>query len=42
MVLNEAFWGNKYKSGKTGWDIGSILTPLKKYLCCGYLLNSIN
>jgi|TARA_B110000091_G_scaffold127805_1_gene137138 SAM-dependent methyltransferase len=31
MVLNEAFWDNKYKSGKTGWDIGSISTPLKKY-----------
>ena len=31
MVLNETFWGNKYKSEKTGWDIGSISTPLKKY-----------
>ena len=31
MVLSEAFWDNKYKSGETGWDIGYISTPLKKY-----------
>lgn len=31
MFLNETFWDNKYKSEQTGWDIGSISTPLKKY-----------
>jgi SAM-dependent methyltransferase len=31
MLLNEIFWDNKYKSEQTGWDIGSISTPLKKY-----------
>ena len=31
MFLNETFWDNKYKSEQTGWDIGFISTPLKKY-----------
>ncbi|MDG2052691.1 MAG: methyltransferase domain-containing protein [Flavobacteriaceae bacterium] len=31
MFLNEIFWDNKYKSEQTGWDIGSISTPLKEY-----------
>ena len=31
MLLNEIFWDNKYKSEQTGWDIGSISTPLKEY-----------
>jgi thiopurine S-methyltransferase len=31
MILNERFWDNKYKSEQTGWDIGSISTPLKEY-----------
>ncbi len=31
MFLNETFWNNKYKSEQTGWDIGFISTPLKKY-----------
>lgn len=28
----ETFWGEKYQSGKTGWDIGYISTPLKEYI----------
>ena len=31
MILDESFWDNKYKSEQTGWDIGSISTPLKEY-----------
>ena len=26
------FWENKYKENTTGWDIGSISTPLKEYI----------
>ena len=37
MLLNEIFWDNKYKSEQTGWDIGSISTPLKEY--CDQLTN---
>ncbi|WP_373681047.1 methyltransferase domain-containing protein [Tenacibaculum sp. M341] len=29
--LSEDFWTNKYKSQKTGWDLGEISTPLKAY-----------
>lgn len=31
MVLDERFWDDRYKSEKTGWDIGYISTPLKDY-----------
>ncbi len=30
--LNESFWDSKYKEQKTGWDIGSISKPIKKYI----------
>lgn len=30
--MNREFWANKYREGKTGWDIGHISTPLKEYI----------
>ena len=32
MNYYETFWNHKYLSGKTGWDIGYVSTPLKKYI----------
>lgn len=29
--LNSAFWSNRYQNQETGWDLGSISTPLKEY-----------
>ncbi len=31
VILDEAYWTSRYKSGQTGWDAGSITTPLKSY-----------
>jgi len=31
MNLSEAFWEQRYKNNTTGWDIGSVSTPLKTY-----------
>lgn len=28
---DKLFWDNKYKAGETGWDAGSITTPLKEF-----------
>jgi len=28
----EAYWTNRYKEERTGWDIGEISTPLKEYI----------
>ena len=30
--FNKDFWEEKYKTNATGWDIGKISTPLKKYI----------
>lgn len=30
--LDASFWKERYKEGKTGWDIGQISTPLKAYI----------
>lgn len=30
--MNEQFWSERYKDNKTGWDLGEISTPLKKYI----------
>ncbi|HEY9184430.1 MAG TPA: methyltransferase domain-containing protein [Salegentibacter sp.] len=30
--LDAGFWKERYKQGKTGWDIGQISTPLKTYI----------
>ena len=32
MNLNKEYWENKYDQDDTGWDIGSISTPLKAYI----------
>ena len=29
--FDESYWDNRYKEGSTGWDIGTISTPLKEY-----------
>ena len=31
MLINKNFWDTQYKEGNTGWDVGSITTPLKAY-----------
>ena len=31
MKFNESFWDNKYKTNKTGWDLGQVSPPLKAY-----------
>ncbi len=31
MNLSDFFWENKYKTNKTGWDLGEISPPLKTY-----------
>lgn len=30
--MNKDFWSQRYKNNNTGWDIGSISTPLKEYI----------
>lgn len=30
--LNASYWENRYKLGQTGWDLGSVSTPLKNYI----------
>lgn len=30
-ILDRAFWEGRYATGETGWDAGSITTPLKTY-----------
>ncbi len=30
--MNKEFWEEKYKEGRTGWDVGHISTPLKVYI----------
>ena len=31
MELNKEFWESRWEFEQTGWDIGFISTPLKKY-----------
>ena len=31
MIFDEQFWDNKYKTNKTGWDLGQVSPPLKAY-----------
>jgi hypothetical protein len=31
-VLNIDYWNNRYLQQQTGWDIGSVATPLKDYI----------
>lgn len=32
MKLNQDFWTGRYLSGLTGWDIGSVSTPIREYV----------
>ena len=32
MKLDEAYWTDKYRQERMGWDAGSITTPIKEYL----------
>jgi len=32
MKLDKEFWNNRYIEKSTGWDIGSISTPIKNYI----------
>lgn len=32
MKFNQQFWDEKYQKGLTGWDIGSVSTPIKEYI----------
>ncbi len=32
MELNKEYWDKRYSEGNTGWDIGSVSTPLKEYI----------
>lgn len=30
--LDSAYWSERYKNKDTGWDIGSVSTPIKSYI----------
>jgi SAM-dependent methyltransferase len=30
--INQKFWENRYNTKDTGWDLGSVSTPLKEYI----------
>lgn len=32
MELNKTYWETRYQNKETGWDTGSITTPLKEYI----------
>lgn len=32
IKLDKEFWGNRYNTGETGWDIGYPSTPIKEYI----------
>lgn len=32
MSNSKTYWETKYKTGETGWNIGSISTPIKEYI----------
>ncbi len=31
-TLDKDYWNNRYQSQQTGWDVGTISTPLKEYI----------
>lgn len=31
-LLDDAYWSNRYNNRDTGWDTGTITTPLKEYI----------
>ena len=32
MKLNNEYWENRYLNNETGWNVGEITTPIKKYI----------
>ena len=32
LELNKEFWDNRYLNDDTGWDVGTISTPIKEYI----------
>lgn len=32
LILDENYWDQRYQNNETGWDIGTISTPLKAYI----------
>jgi methyl halide transferase len=32
MALDEHYWGSRYQNNETGWDAGSVTTPIKEYI----------
>ncbi|OFY95608.1 MAG: SAM-dependent methyltransferase [Bacteroidetes bacterium RIFCSPLOWO2_12_FULL_31_6] len=32
LSLTKEFWNNRYLNDETGWDVGSISTPIKEYI----------
>ena len=32
MELNKTYWETRYQNNETGWDTGTITTPLKEYI----------
>lgn len=32
MNNNQSYWDERYKQGKTGWDIGYVSTPMEAYI----------
>ncbi len=31
-ILDAAYWGNRYHSNETGWDLGAVSPPLKAFI----------
>ncbi len=31
-LLDKDYWNNRYQTGQTAWDVGTISTPLKEYI----------
>jgi len=31
-ILDAAYWGNRYHSNETGWDLGAVSPPLKTFI----------
>lgn len=32
QFLSQEYWNNRYLQHQTGWDIGTVSTPLKEYI----------
>lgn len=32
MILDKAYWDNRYLNENTGWDAGAVTTPIKEYI----------